>query len=229
MPVLTTPRAGPSPTPPSQPAETAPVDADSARATPRRHLVLLPAPQSQPPETSFPSAFPAPSTDCFVQGTLALRFVLPGGLPAEPEAAPDLRLLPPRRLHGRPDLDDEADLPAATPRDALPDPRAWAARLGQALVETCTAGRPVTQLARWTNESVYAELMDRYAPWARQGVTQRRVVVRERVRSVHVSEPADGVAEAALVVAGGDRPRAVALRLEGWSGRWLCTAVEWGD
>ncbi|MDH4352902.1 MAG: Rv3235 family protein [Actinomycetota bacterium] len=193
----------------------------------RPHLVLLPAPQPQPPETAFPAAFPEPAADRFVQGTLALGFVLPTGLPAEPETAPDLLLLPPRQNRGGPDVDDEWDRPSPTTRDALPDPRGWAARLGQALVETCTAGRPVSQLARWTNEPVYAELAARYAPWARQDVAHRRVAVRERVRSVHVCEPADGVVEACLVVAGGERPHALALRLEGWDGRWLCTAVEW--
>jgi hypothetical protein len=95
------------------------------------------------------------------------------------------------------------------------------------VVETCTLGRPVSQLARWTSESVYAELLARYLPAARQGLADRRVVVNERVRSVHVCEPADGVAEAALLVAGGHRPRALALRLEGWNGRWVCTALEW--
>jgi hypothetical protein len=201
-----------------------------AQTTTRRaHLVLLPAPQPQPPEAPFPAPCPPPAGGRFVQGTLALGFVLPGGLPAEPELAPDLRVLPPRRASGASDCDDEWDGPAATARDALPDPRGWAARLGQALVETCTAGRPVSQLARWTSEPVYADLLSRYAPWARRAVAQRRVVVRERVRSVHVCEPADGVAEASLVVTGGERPRALALRIEGWNGRWLCTAVEWGD
>jgi hypothetical protein len=196
--------------------------------TARPRLVLLPAPQAQPPETPFPPAFPPTPGDEFVQGTLALAFVLPCGLPAVPDVAPDLRLLPPRRvLPVVPDADLE-DQPEPTPRHCLADPRGWAARLGQAVVETCTLGRPVSQLARWTTEPVYAELLARYVPAARQGLAQRRVVVSERVRSVHVCEPADGVAEAALVVAGGRRPRALALRLEGWNGRWVCSAIEWG-
>jgi hypothetical protein len=45
------------------------------------------------------------------------------------------------------------------------------------------------------------------------------------VSSTHVFEPADGVVEATAVVVGGPRARAVALRLEGWDGRWRCTRL----
>lgn len=200
---------------------------------PRPRLRLLPAPQSNPPATPYRLA-PAPRDRFgYIQGTLALDYRLPNGLPAVPEVDPQLRLLPERRPeHGRlvlgPDGDPaDDDGPQPTGSGQLPDPRPWAARLGQAVVEVGTAGRPVTQLMRWTSGAVYAELVDKYAPRARQGLARRRVVVDERVRSVHVCQPADGVAEASLVVAGGPRPRALALRLEGWDGRWVCTVCEW--
>jgi hypothetical protein len=45
---------------------------------------------------------------------------------------------------------------------------------------------------------------------------------------VHVSEPADGVAEACAVVDTGPRRRAIALRLEGLDGRWRCTQLQFG-
>ncbi|WP_460524828.1 Rv3235 family protein, partial [Flindersiella endophytica] len=51
---------------------------------------------------------------------------------------------------------------------------------------------------------------------------------RLAVRSVHVSEPADGVAEAAVHVQHGSRSRAIAVRIEGLDGRWRCTALELG-
>jgi hypothetical protein len=51
---------------------------------------------------------------------------------------------------------------------------------------------------------------------------------RALVRSVHVSEPADGVAEVSALVRRGVRCTAVALRLEGMDGRWQCTALEVG-
>jgi hypothetical protein len=49
-----------------------------------------------------------------------------------------------------------------------------------------------------------------------------------RVRSVRVTSPAPGIVEASAVVIGGERARAVALRLEVVRGRWLATAVELG-
>ena len=50
----------------------------------------------------------------------------------------------------------------------------------------------------------------------------------EVVRSVHVSEPVDGVAEVCAIVQQGPRCRAIALRLEGIDGRWQCTALHIG-
>jgi hypothetical protein len=67
--------------------------------------------------------------------------------------------------------------------------------------------------------------MDQYQPRAQRPLDQRLAPRPERVRSVHVSEPADGVAELSVVLVGAGRPRALALRLEGWDGRWICTAL----
>ena len=46
-----------------------------------------------------------------------------------------------------------------------------------------------------------------------------------RVRSLHVTEPVDGVVESCAVVQRGTRTHAVAIRLEGLDGRWLCVAL----
>ncbi len=194
---------------------TSPVPPAGPPDVPARRLRVVPAPSWEPPGQS-PRRSGRPVAAA-VQGTLALAYVLPGGLPAEP-AAPDLALAPaPRRAWEPTDTDDEP--PDHTARAQLTDPRMWAARLGQALLEVRSGSRPVTQLLRWTSASVYAELAQhRVGPGVR----------RESVRSVHVCEPADGIAEVALVVAGSERPRAVALRLEGLRGRWVCTAVVFG-
>lgn len=55
---------------------------------------------------------------------------------------------------------------------------------------------------------------------------ERRVQRRAVVRSVHVSEPADGVAEVCATVQRGLRATTMALRIEGVDGRWQCTALE---
>jgi hypothetical protein len=51
---------------------------------------------------------------------------------------------------------------------------------------------------------------------------------RPRVGTVRVCQPADGVAEAAAVVHGPQRTRAIALRLEGLDGRWRVTVFQAG-
>jgi hypothetical protein len=48
------------------------------------------------------------------------------------------------------------------------------------------------------------------------------------VTSVHVSEPADGVAEIAAVIRRGPRFHAVAARLEGIDGQWRCVQLQIG-
>lgn len=157
------------------------------------------------------------------QGLLDLAFMLPNGLPAVPEVSKALLSPAPRRW---PQSEQTLQM-QPTDRSALPPVGPWAARLAQAILEVCTAGRPVSQLARWTDAATFKGLEQRYEPRARRTAARRRVRVAEQVRSVHVCEPADGVAEVSVVIAGGERPRALALRLEGWRGRWICTTLDW--
>jgi hypothetical protein len=164
------------------------------------------------------------------QGALALAFVLPSGVPAVP-SPPEVTGAD-RTLVARPALRsvepgvDPVFAPQRTARTVLPNPRSWAALLGQAVVEVLAGHRPATQLVRWTTGRVHASLatlsMDERGgrPARRQG--------RAVVRSVRVSEPEDGIAEAAVVVRESRRCWAMALRLEGVDGRWLCTALVLG-
>lgn len=205
------------------------------------------------------------------QGTLALAFQLPSGLPATPEPPANLRLVgpapwDPRRTiapgprptqpggqptpaprvvtgGGRsrvastapdevvvpfhPGMDDER-IPEPTSRCELPDPRGWVARLVQGVLEVVSGDRPVTQLTRWTSADVYADLHRRVSVAARTAPPGLRGGRRAAVRSVHVCEPVDGVAEASAVVSRGGRLTAMAVRLEGLDGRWQCTALELG-
>lgn len=105
-----------------------------------------------------------------------------------------------------------------TPRAELPDPRAWAGRLVLATLEALAGRRSVQQLMPWTNDLVYAQLSRAVRYRSTRGVPGV-------IRSVHVSEPADGVAEVCAVVSGSARTRAVAARLEGADGKWRCTAL----
>ena len=167
-----------------------------------------------------------------VQGTLALAFVLPNGVPAVPEVPAALIVPPPHpdlRLVGAPDaaeaLDEVEFGPQPTPRAALPEPRHWAGRFVQAVVEVIGGDRPASQLVRWTSTEVYDDVACRVLPGGPAGSA---APARAVVRSVYVTEPADGVAEVTALVRRGLRCTAVALRLEGMDGRWQCTALELG-
>lgn len=230
---------------PAQPAVALAAPTEAARAPERPQLRQAPVPVCEPPfEDDSPDdpdgASPAG------QAALALGFALPNGLPVSPDAPAALSRGTERRLQlvrplernpapqlKRPDrkrrtVDDEFG-PRRTPRADLPEPRLWAGRLVQALVEVTSGVRPAAQLVRWTTTDVYAalqrrivrsELLGQRAPGARR--------LGAIVRSIHVDEPAEGVAEVCAVVQHGMRCRAIALRLEGFDGRWQCTALQVG-
>ncbi len=187
----------------------------------RPRLRLVP-----PPDCDPPTAEGSPRAGDLVspfQGTLALSFALPSGVPAIPEAPRSLRL-----IYGYASPDGEEFSLQATPRNELPDPRPWAARLVQALVEIQSGDRPLSQLLRWTTAEVYALTAKHVAQ--RTIVTNsmtRREQARAVLSSVHISEPDDGVVEACAVVRGQHRCQAIALRLEGIEGRWQCTSLMW--
>jgi len=160
-----------------------------------------------------------------VQGTLALEWQLPGEVDAVP--APDRAL---RLVSREPALDldtDPAVAVVATSRDDLPDPGPWTAQLVQAVLEVLSHERPRQQLVRWLTPEVYADLGVHLAASPRRQAPGRPAAGRARrtVSSIHVFEPADGVVEATAVVTGGRRARAVAVRLEGWDGRWRCVRL----
>ena len=208
-------------------------------------LRRLPLPAWDPPyddEIDAPGALrTARARGTAVQGTLALAFVLPSGVPAIPDL-PDVLSAPPTergrpgklgqpglRLVGPPAeaaLDEVEFGPQPTPRSALPEPRHWAGRFVQAVVEVLGGDRPASQLVRWTSTEVYDNVACRVLPSAGAGIST--APARGVVRSVHVTEPADGVAEVTALVRRGLRCTAVALRLEGMDGRWQCTALELG-
>jgi len=176
-------------------------------------LRVVPAPDWEPPYSD--SRWPADGAPMHGQSELALTFVLPGGLPAEP--APALRLVP---VRGDAQDPDAFFGPQPTPAVELPDPRVWAGRLAQAVAEVVGGDRPAPQLLRWTSGEVYA-LVCRQAAVARMRGTTGRAVARVG-RAEH---PTDGVAEVSATVTRRERTTALALRLEGLDGRWRCTEL----
>lgn len=118
----------------------------------------------------------------------------------------------------------------------LPDAREWAHRLGLTIAEITVGLRPPTQVVRWTTPEVYAVVARRALVVAernaRRPLASSGRVARPRprilVRRVHVCLPADGIAEAAVVLQDGPRVRAMALRLAGYDGRWRVEALQIG-
>jgi hypothetical protein len=219
---MTAPLAEPRPAPATGPTAT-------RRAGPHR----LPAPQTEPPrdgEPWRPTRSPLPLA---AQPTLPLQFA--GGRPVP---AADLRLVGPAGTPvaaGAPvAADPRADAlsdaaaveafcqPAPTATAVLPEPRRWTAQLAQAAVEVIAGIRPPQQLLRWVGDDVYERLQARH----RGAVRRPGPRPPSFLRSVRVSLPRDGVVEATAVVQCAGRCRAMAIRLEGWDGRWRATELD---
>jgi hypothetical protein len=109
----------------------------------------------------------------------------------------------------------------------LPDPEPLLKNLTIGVLEAMAGVREVDQLARWLGEDAYRALLTRTNLAARarsaRGVAAARPA--HRIISMRHSSPADGVVEGVVIVAGPVRHRAVALRLEGWDGRWRATSL----
>ena len=183
----------------------------------RPALRLLPAPPCEPPyddELPHPSSLPPVARSLpGVAGSTALAT-------APPPETVVLRLVPPPACS--PAAVDDDDATPRTPLVQLPASRPFAHALVQRLLEVLAGLRPVSQLQRDTSFELYTELEETLAG-SRRTVGPRPS--RRDVRSVHVQEHEEGVAEVCATVRRGGRVSALALRLEGVDGGWRCTAL----
>lgn len=159
-------------------------------------LRLVPAPPSAPPFDDEPG------------GTPVLQLVRPTAAPPqEPEP-----------------FDDQAWLAASrTPTGDLPASQVFARTLLIGVLEVLAGVRSVKQLQRDTTPELYVELA------ASLTATRRPSGPRpdhRSVRSLHVQERPEGVVEVCATVQRGPRLTALALRLEGFDGRWRCTHLQ---
>ncbi len=138
--------------------------------------------------------------------------------PSAPGPLPPLRELTRARLQVVQDV--EAQQPRrTTPSSALPPVRTAARVLVQGLLEVMAGVRPVRQLETRTSPELYLRL-EALAP---TGPTGQRGPTG--LRSLHVQEHQDGVAEVCATVHRNGRAAALALRLEGDRDRWCLTDV----
>lgn len=142
----------------------------------------------------------------------------------EPGGAPRLRLVAPLTVTPDPaPLGDDAWLAAErTPTAELPGSQAFARVLVQGVLEVIAGVRPLKQLQRDTTPELYASLADNLTRRPRATGTRPN---RRAVRSLHVQERPEGVAEVCATVQRGARTIALALRLEGLDGHWRCTQL----
>lgn len=148
----------------------------------------------------------------YSQGALALTYPLPSGLDCTPRSTALCLVQPP--------VDGQVESPSPS--------EAWAARFLQAVVEVVSSDRPLAQLVRWTDETVYGEIARR-----RQRVASTRKPCtaragRAQVVTVHIGHPTSDSAEVAARVSMSGRSRAIAARLDKHRDHWLCTAIQFG-
>ena len=213
---------------PGRPAA-APGPPETAPGPPEAAPYLMRAPQTEPPYDTEEWRPDTPQTELGlgvpVQGVLALTFrsteVQSPAHPGRP-----LRLVP--------QIDDDhaesVEPPERTPRAQLPDPRELGLRLAIALGEALAGVRPADQLAKSFTDTAFDAVLcavpaRKLALRRTAGTTTR---ARVKVRSVRSFEPTDGAAEVCAHVLVGNRARALAFRLEGLGGRWICTEAQIG-
>jgi hypothetical protein len=107
-------------------------------------------------------------------------------------------------------------MPLPTSASALPELQAWTLRFIVSVVEVWAGRRQPAQLISWCHRVIYMELL-------RASGSQKEI---GKIKSIHQSEPLDGICESTALIRYGDRLRAVVIRFEGVDGRWLCTALK---
>jgi hypothetical protein len=109
-----------------------------------------------------------------------------------------------------------------TPRKPLGDPTPLACTIAKTAVEAILGGDGLDTLVRWVASDVRESLAIQQSLARRAGL-MGAVAHVDRARVCRVSQRA---AEVSIVATAGGRARAVAMRLEEISGRWLATVVE---
>jgi hypothetical protein len=110
-----------------------------------------------------------------------------------------------------------------TPASLLPDAELTTRTLVQGLIEVFSGVRPLLQFRRQLSMETFAELSGRLQGGRR--LPGHRPGTRT-VLAAHAQTRPEGIAEACATVRRHGRFVAVALRLEGRDGRWVCTVVE---
>lgn len=169
-------------------------------------LYVLPTPLAKEQQSATIMAMPRRTKH-------GLQEVLPFEWPQN-QGANAIALVAPRVTPGDNDSFDQQ----ATSSADLPPAQQWATRLVHGVVEVINGVRPATQLTRWITPEVMTQVQSRI---------MAKNMPRFNIRSIHVTQTDDGVAEVCSVFGTPNRSFAMAMRLEGLDGRWKATSLMW--
>lgn len=113
-----------------------------------------------------------------------------------------------------------------TPSSELPQPEPWIEMMVSGVLESIHGVRDPRQFVRWMTQDVFHAVEARSKSVQLRHQTLKKPIARPvfALGNVVINHPRDGVVEAAAVVHGPTRVRAVAIRMEGLDRRWLTTA-----
>ena len=105
--------------------------------------------------------------------------------------------------------------PVPTSASELPELHTWTMKFAVSVVEIWAGRRQPAQLISRCHRHIYMQLL-------KQVGSQKEI---GRIRTIHQSQPLDGICESTITVRYGDRLRAMVIRFEGVDKRWLCTEL----
>jgi len=131
-----------------------------------------------------------------------------------------------RKLNSALETDEYFGVQISTDAE-LGDPKPVLAFLAQAVIETLAGIRDVEQSARWLSDSVYQQLRQRAMQANRARAEQHARILRPNlvIGKITTFSPRQGVLEGVVIVHNQGRARAVAIRLEGYNGRWRAKSL----
>ena len=109
----------------------------------------------------------------------------------------------------------------------LGDPKPILAFLAQSIIETLAGIRDIEQCARWLSDGVYQQIRQKSLASNRSRAESSVKAMRPNlaVGKISVFSPREGVVEGVVIIHNIGRARAVAIRLEGYNGRWRAKSV----
>lgn len=105
----------------------------------------------------------------------------------------------------------------------------WIHKFARHVAEIVGGSRTPTQMARWTDDDVHADLVRRYGRIVQvAGLEPGRPRIIPKVGRVLTCRISDEIVEATVILRYGDAVRPLAARFE-WNGEhWICTHLEFG-